>query len=413
MRLFCLEVKRVLKSRRTFILLAVALVMSAAMAYLPIAFESINRPNPDGTKTELDGMEAIEYKRDLYAAINGEVTPEKVREALKTYQDLINEYGPLESDTFPVSVSIKQIVPIRPLLKALPELYADPLTGIGADLMDIDPEDVAQNYYQRCATHLSDVMKNEQRNHPKAQQQSIDKYAEVDTPFQLYAGLSRDAFDYIELYIMVLAILCVAITAPAFSGEYQSGADSILRCTKHGRLKLAVSRILASCAISVVTFAIGITLHLLISNLAFGTNCLETSMQMLFSIINLPNINLGQLQIYLALAGLLSIVSCICCTLFLSAKCKDALSVLLISIVVILVPFFAYTALGVNWISAILPSAGIGMQNNFLYQLINFNYLHIGGMSFWTPHIILISAAIEVPIFLFLAVRSYCKHQVA
>lgn len=38
---------------------------------------------------------------------------------------------------------------------------------------------------------------------------------------------------------------------------------------------------------------------------------------------------------------------------------------------------------------------------------------YIGGMSFWTPHIILISAAIEVPIFLFLAVRSYCKHQVA
>ena len=118
-------------------------------------------------------MEAIEYKRDLYDAINGEVTPKKVSEALKTYQDLINEYGSLESDTFPISVSVKQIVPIRPLLKALPELYADPLTGIGADLMDIDPEDVAQNYYQRCVTHLSDVMKNEQRNHLKAQQQSI------------------------------------------------------------------------------------------------------------------------------------------------------------------------------------------------------------------------------------------------
>ena len=59
MRLFCLEVKRVLKSRRTLILLAVALVMSVVMAYLPIAFESINRPNQDGTKTELNGMEAI------------------------------------------------------------------------------------------------------------------------------------------------------------------------------------------------------------------------------------------------------------------------------------------------------------------------------------------------------------------
>lgn len=413
MRLFCLEVKRVLKSRRSLILLAVAFVLSVAMSYLPIAFESINRPNPDGSKTELNGMAAIEYKRELYAAINGEVTPEKASEALKTYQNLVNEYGPVESDTFPLSVNVEQIVPLRPLLKALPELYADPLTGIGADLMEIDPEDVAQNYYQRCVTHLADVMKNEQRNHPAAQQQAIDQYAEVDMPFQLHAGLSKDAFDYIELYIMVLAIFCVAITAPVFSGEYQSGADSILRCTKHGRIKFAVTKILASCMISIATFTISIILHLLISNLAFGADCLETSLQMLFSIINLPNINLGQLQIYLALAGLLSILSCVCCTLFLSAKCKDALSVLLISITVILIPTFAYAALGVNWISTVLPSAGIGMQNNFLYQLINFNYLHIGGMSFWTPYIILFTSAIEVPIFLFLTIRSYCKHQVA
>lgn len=413
MRLFCLEVKRVLKSRRTLILLTIAFVLSLVTAYLPITFESINQPNPDGSKTMLGGIAAIEYKRELYVGVNGEVIPEKVSEALATYQNLVNEYGPVESDDFPLSVNIEQIVPIRPLLKALPELYADPLTGMGADLMEIDPADVAQTYYQRYVTHLADVMNNEQRNHPAAQQQAVDQYTEVDTPFYLHAGLSRDASDYIELYILIFAILCIAITAPVFSGEYQSGADSILRCTKHGRLKLAVTRILASCTISVVTFAVGITLHLLISNLVFGTDCLKTSMQMLFSIINLPNINLGQLQICLVLVGLLSIVSCVCCTLFLSAKCKDALLVLLISIAVILVPFFAYTALGVNWISAILPSAGIGMQNNFLYQLINFNYLHIGGMSFWTPYIILIFTAIEIPIFLFLAVRCYCKHQVA
>ena len=35
-------------------------------------------------------------------------------------------------------------------------------------------------------------------------------------------------FDYVELYIMILAILCVSIITPIFSGEYQSGADSIL-----------------------------------------------------------------------------------------------------------------------------------------------------------------------------------------
>ena len=125
------------------------------------------------------------------------------------------------------------------------------------------------------------------------------------------------------------------------------------------------------------------------------------------------NINLGQLQIILAVAGLLSVLATVSCTLFLSAKCKDTLTVLLISIVVLLMPLFAYVAMGATWLSTILPSAGIGMQNNFLYQLANFNYLNIGGMSFWTPHVILLSAGIELFVFTFLAIHSYCRHQVA
>ena len=151
----------------------------------------------------------------------------------------------------------------------------------------------------------------------------------------------------------------------------------------------------------------------LLLDAAFGTDCLKTSFQMLYSIINLPNINLGQLQIILAAAGLLSVLATVSCMLFLSAKCKDTLTVLLISIVVLLMPLFAYVAMGATWLSTILPSAGIGMQNNFLSQLANFNYLNIGGMSFWTPHVILISAGIELFVFTFLAIHSYCRHQVA
>lgn len=108
-------------------------------------------------------------------------------------------------------------------------------------------------------------------------------------------------------------------------------------------------------------------------NEPFGTDCLKTSFQMLFSVINLPNINLGQLQIILMVAGLLSVLATVSCTLFLSAKCRDSLTVLLISIVVLFLPIFAYSA--------------------------------FGGAS-W------ISAAVELPVFLFLAIHSYCKHQV-
>lgn len=46
------------------------------------------------------------------------------------------------------------------------------------------------------------------------------------------------------------------------------------------------------------------------------------------------NINLGQLQVILVLSGLLSLLASISCTLFLSAKCKDSLSALMISFAV-------------------------------------------------------------------------------
>ena len=411
MRLFRLEIKRIMKSRRTLTLLAAALLMSIVMAYLPISFESINRPGEDGKIIELDGLPAIQFKRDYYEKTAGNITPQKLAEALRTYQSYVKEYGTLND--VPLDIYIENIMAIRPMLKGLTEAFADPKTGIGADLMDIDPDEVEQYFYEKCVSHLDDTMNLEQKEYEAARQFAAGRYVDVDQPFYLYPGMSRDAFDYTTLYILALSILCVAIASPAFANEYQTGSDSILRCTKYGRMKLAVIRILSVCCIFIVIFILGMSIHLLILNLAFGTDCLKTSFQMLFSVINLPNINLGQLQIILVLAGLLSVLAIVSCTLFLSARCRDSLTVLLISIVILFLPIFAYGALGDTWIGGILPSAGIGMKNNFLYQLCDFNFLHIGDMSFWTPYVILVSATVEIPLFLFLTVRSYCKHQVA
>ena len=101
MRLFRLELKRILKSRRTLILLAIALLLSVAMAYLPISFEGINRPNEDGTVTELNGLAAIKYKQDLYKTSAGEVTPDRIKSALETYQSCVREYGQSRKRAFP------------------------------------------------------------------------------------------------------------------------------------------------------------------------------------------------------------------------------------------------------------------------------------------------------------------------
>lgn len=413
MRIFWLEIKRVLKSRRAMVLLLITLFMSAVMAFLPITFVSINYQDENGGKVELNGMDALRYKKSINSAYNGEVTPEKLKAALETYQRIILQYGGINIDSgdFPLDVYIEYIAPIRPLLAKLPEAFANPETGMGVDLMDISP-DKLDNFYEQTIEHLKDVIRLEKKEYPNAQEHALQKYEEVQTPFQLYAGYTRDAFDYIELFIFLLVILCTAIAAPTFSNEYQTGSDSILRCTKHGRSRLAIMKVAAALTIFIVTFVVCIFLHLLMSNLMFGTECMKTSVQMLFSVINLSALNLGQLQIVLAVDGLLSLLATVSFTLFLSAKCKDSLTVILIAFVSCLLPIFAYAALGANWISSILPAAGVGLQNNLLYQLIKFNYLNIGQVNIWTPYVLLVSALVEIPVFLFLTIRTYCKHQV-
>ena len=388
--------------------------MAVAMAWFPVMFESIKYTDENGNIVEVKGLDAIAYKKTVRSTHNGDVTPEKLRQALEIYQSTVSQYGgiDIDSEDFPLDVYTEIISPIRPLLAKLPEAYADPQTGIAASLMEISPEEL-DRFYERAAQRLERVMQTEQSHYPAAQDHAMQQYAEVGTPFQLYAGYSRDGFDYIELFIFILVILCAAIAAPTFSNDYQTGSDSIMRCTKHGRTRLALTKIIAALTIFVAVFVVCIFIHLLISNLAFGTECMKTSMQMLFSVINLPALNLGQLQLVLAAGGILSLLATVSFTLFLSAQCKDSLTVILIAYVSCLIPLFSYAALGSSWISSILPSAGVGMQNNLLYQLHNFNYLHIGQISLWTPYVILAAAAIEIPIFLFLAVRGYCKHQVA
>lgn len=414
MRMYRVEIKRVLKSHRSIVLLLLAMVMSVVMAWLPVTFEDINQYDENGNKVAaLNGLDAIRYKKSLRLAANGEVTPEKLKEALIVYQDTVQPYGEesIYSGDFPSDIYMKKVFPVEALLGRLPEAFSDPKTGQGRSLMEITPDQL-DGFYEQTEQHLNDIMQMEQREHRATQEQALQKYKEVEAPFQFYSGYSRDAFDYIVLYILLLVILCTAAATPTFSNEYQTGSDSILRCAKHGRSRLAIVKIMACLTIFTAMFILCISLHLLISNLAFGTECLRTSMQMLFSVISLPALNLGQLQIVLACGGLLSLLATISFTLFISARFKDSITVILIAIAMCLLPIFSYSS-GANWLTFFMPSGGIGMQNSLLYQLTGFNYLHIGKASLWSPYVIMSATIIEIPLFLSLAVRSYCKHQVA
>lgn len=414
MRMLIVDLKRILSSRRTLILMGIGLIMSIIMGILPITYETINYTDTNGNVINVEGKAAIDYKKSIRSINDGEITGQKLKNALAIYQKTIQENGNISEadENFPLDVFTEKISPIRPLLSKLPEVFADPQTGIGSELMDIPLEQVSQ-FYDKAQSHLKDAIALEYDSNRNIINIASEMYQEVKTPYYLYGGFSRDAFDYLGLNILILLILSIAIVAPTFAESYQNGSDSILRCTKFGRIPFVVYKIIALFIIVSIYYFVCMLIQTSILNFSFGFECLKTSMQMLFSVVGLVSFNLGQLQIAIVLGGLISILCSISFTLFISARAKTSLTAILISIVVALLPAILYTVAGNSWIVYILPTSGIGLQNSWLYQLVDINFLIIGKSGIWTPYVMGIVTILELIIFAILSVYSYCKHKVA
>lgn len=413
MRLMKLELKRVLKTRSTLILLTLSLVLSLVMAYIPTTFSYVSYLDDNGNTIKLLGLDAVQYLKTLQSDTAGTVTPQKVRQAVEAYQSCLTKYGVENTYDLPDGVYEADILPYAPLLHGVREAFADPNTGIAPSLMDIDPEKV-DDFYGACEARLDSLMKLEQENHPAAQEAAKRLYSRVETPYQLYPGYTTDAMDYQLLLSFLIVLFCAVIAAPIFASDYQTGADDIYRCTKYGRMKFAVTKIVSALLICGTAFSLCAAVFLLVSNSLYGWECTKTSIQMLYSIVNLPNLNLGQLQWVCAGVYCLCLLATVSFTLFLSSRLRNVVTSLSVALVCCILPVILYVGLPSEigqWIYTILPAGGVALQTSFLYSLVDFAFWNIGNIAIWTPYVMLGAYCVEIPLFLCLAVYSYCTRK--
>ncbi|MBD5524174.1 MAG: ABC transporter permease subunit [Lachnospiraceae bacterium] len=409
-RLYKEELKRVLHTRSTLLFLAAAVALSVFMAYVPVTYVGFTYEE-NGQEITIKGREALAIRKELRNPNSGEVTPEKMVKGLQAYQKNLEIYGDFYGD-FPLNVHNSEILPWSPQVSRLREVMADSESGLALDYMEITEED-ALNFYERCRTHLIDLMKLEQRKNPQAQQIAAKMYDKVTMPFYYYPGYDTNMFEYEGIYLFILMFLCVMVAAPSFSCEYQTGADDILRSTKHGRRNLAFVKILSALTISIVTFVLCMAIFMVISNSLFGWECRQTSMQILFSASTLLGLNMGQLQNLVMLAGFIALLSCVSFVLFVSSACKNTTIATGLTIAFVLFPSVFYMMIG-NTLSAYLrvlfPSGALGGSNSFGYAVTYyFEFLKFGPLTVWTPWLLMIVPAIEIPLFLWLTVRTYCR----
>jgi ABC-type transport system involved in multi-copper enzyme maturation permease subunit len=407
MNILYLELKRVLKTPLTWILLIACLLLSMIMSYLPVSYVHYNYWNSNGHHIFISGIKAIHQKKEIM--VQGSITSNKIQKAIKNYQEVTNKYGNIYADTVPQDTYNKKILPVEYIINRVNTVYTDKKSGIPTDLSKISPDSIGENFYKKYPQQIKNSIAES-----SAQDQALSLYEKVNKPFiYIYGYGSSDASDYLVILIFLLLIIFTFITASIFSAEYQTGADSILRCTKYGKGKLAISKIISAILICGITFAICISIFVVIVNNAFGWESLKTSLQSISGIC-LPALNVGQAQKITIAAGILTMLAVVSFNLFLSARCKNTTNSLILSIIVFLLPLILSSISSnniINWIQAILPSVGAGLGSGFYYELTKLNFLSLGSFSFWSPYVMVTAEIIAVPVFLILTLMSYYKHE--
>ena len=412
MRLYIQELTRILKSTRARVVILLAIVLPIAMAVLASEFNDANYLDTNGDIVSLHGTAALKFIKENSAGGNGEATVERLKDALQTYQQLYDEYGtdPLGSD-FPLDTYWKEVKPIRSLLRMITQTY-----GTTEEIIDLRtiPLDTLDSFYSDAEKKLVNVMKSDQiLRDPDMIRKAQQIFDKIENPFYISFGYTRDAFDYIELAILILAILSAVLTAPVFSERYCSGEDSILRCTLNGRGKLVRTTFFAELTVVTIMYFIGIGLHLFISDKLFGIETLKTSVQSLYTVYALPNMNLFDLQIVLALAGWLCCMAVTAMSLCISARVTEASTSMVLSLILVILPTLLYSVSGgVTWLLALFPSSSVGLSNNMLYSLLDLRFLRFGDKILWYPMVLVFTAIVEFFLFGIFTYVSYSRHQV-
>ncbi len=92
MRVYQAELKRILKTRSVQILLAAAVLISAVLAYFPCTFAEYVYEDEAGQEVTLTGRKAIQMIQERQGQYEGEITEEKLADAVRQYGEFASRY---------------------------------------------------------------------------------------------------------------------------------------------------------------------------------------------------------------------------------------------------------------------------------------------------------------------------------
>ena len=405
MRLYYLEMKRLIRTKSVWILMIAMVVLAAVMAYVPVTFIRAYKTDA-GNVQAVTGVQAVKISKETRKDMEGEVTEEKIRQAIRVLNEMYQEYGSSFMEEVPVDVYAEKIYPIMPVLNIIEQVLApDGKNLYNMEAFDVKEEDAA-TIYEKYREEIQGLSQN-----PELVKEMQKISGSVKTPFTYESGMTLETVDYYTIYLFLVMFAFIVIASPVYAAEYQTGADDVIRCTKNGRVRIAVTKILVTFTLAVATFVASSLTFVAVLYILYGGSGFGTSIQMGY-VFYLPALTIGSMLKLQIAGGVLFTLATVSFVLFLSSKCKNVQTALISAFGIAILPMILNMAGNnnvLNIMRCILPTGGFGLINGLQSELMARNFALVAGHYIWLPYILLVAAAVAVPVFVGLTIVSYCR----
>ena len=167
LNVFCMEFKRLFKSRMVWILCAASLIVALLLCVMAVDNVSYGRRDDPDAK---NGLAAIPALKEAYKPLYGEVTPEKLKSAFETYINTSNAY----EEKMPASVYKEKITPVQPALSWIFSAFDD---------SEITNADEVGGFYAKRLQNVQSMLEDKYPNAPQARQAATELNSKVETPY--------------------------------------------------------------------------------------------------------------------------------------------------------------------------------------------------------------------------------------
>ena len=412
--MYKLEMKRLLRTRSTWILMAAALLVTLVLCCVNIF--GAYYYSYDGKSYH--ALDATEMREIVTESAEGEWTSERIRDVFEQIDEVsANRRGIAvegeTNDNYEIvtggnnsgAASIAGYT--NTFLRSIPQVF-------DVYMDEIRPDMAAQYYTQRKA-YIEEVMT---LNYgPAAAEAALRLDENTTEPFyyEFGFGTGSDIASTLPVSLFAIAVVCSIICAPVFASDYSTGADDIQRCTRYGCKRLGRAKLLAAMTLSAALYIICTAVFVALTLAVYGDD--KTSAQLALDALVLIDIDMNGVLVLTLIAGFLSVLVMTAFTLWLSARMRSSVAVLAVALAVAMTPTFLVillreSALG-DWLRLLLPSGGLGLGTGMFVDIQIGEFLTVGSLAIWTPFVMLAAPVIEAPVFALLARRAYTRHECA